>query len=68
MICGVLVLKKAILPVAWSPVWRLSIEVTAGGIIYFGILYVFYRPLLTRYLQFFLRLRKDRSEAAVVDV
>jgi teichuronic acid exporter len=68
MVCGVLLLKKSILPAAWPPVWRLAIEVCVGGIIYGGILFVFYRPLLTRYLQFFLRLRKGRGEAVEVDV
>jgi PST family polysaccharide transporter len=68
MVAGVLALKTWIVPGAWLPVWKLAVEVAAGGVVYCGILYVFYRPLLTRYLQFFLRLRKDRSEAVVVDV
>jgi teichuronic acid exporter len=68
MICGVLILKKTILPSAWPPAWRLSLEVAAGGIIYGSILYIFYRPLLIRYVQFFLRLRKGRGEPEMVDV
>ena len=68
MIVGVYALKTWLVPGAWLPIWRLSIEVAAGGIIYGGILYVFYRPLLTRYVQFFLRLRKNRGEALEVEV
>src|ERR1035437_10103026 len=68
MVGGVLVLKQWTLPGAWLPIWRLAIEVTAGGVIYGGILFGFYRPLVMRYVQFFLRLRKDREGALITAV
>jgi teichuronic acid exporter len=65
MVAGVLVLKKTVLPAAWLPIWRLAIEVSLGGFLYAGILFAFYRPLMMRYIQFFLRLRKDKDAALI---
>jgi PST family polysaccharide transporter len=46
LVAGVLVLKKTVLPAAWLPIWRLAIEVSLGGLLYAGILFGFYRPLV----------------------
>jgi O-antigen/teichoic acid export membrane protein len=60
MLCTVFLLRRA-LPAGWPPAWILTIEVAAGGAAYVGILLAFFRPLVLRYVQFFLRLRNDRG-------
>jgi teichuronic acid exporter len=67
MLCAVFLLRR-ILPAGWRPVWILAMEVAAGGVAYAGILLIFYRPLVVRYVQFFLRLRQDRGEAILTEI
>jgi teichuronic acid exporter len=68
MLCVVLGLRRWVVPASWPPVWSLTVEVAAGGAAYAGILLGFYRPLVLRYIQFLLRLRKDRAEAIVIEI
>jgi PST family polysaccharide transporter len=67
MLCAVLGLRQ-VLPAGWPPLWTLTVEVAAGGAAYAGILLGFYRPLVLRYAQFLLRLRKGRDAPIIAAV
>jgi teichuronic acid exporter len=64
----VLALRIWALPPGWPALWRLTIEVAAGGATYAGILLGFFRPLVLRYVHFIARLRKDRGTLLVPEV
>lgn len=68
MLCVVLGLRQWVVPAGWPPAWKLVLEVMAGGAVYGGILLGFYRPLVMRYVQFLMRMRKDRGETMAIEI
>lgn len=67
MVCAVFLVRRT-LPAGWPATWILVVEIAVGGAAYVAILLSFFRPLVSRYVQFFVRLRKDRGEPIPAEV
>jgi len=63
MTLGVWAERQWLIPDTYPAVWRLMIQMITGGIIYGGILLLFYRPLMMRYFHFAMRLRSAEPAA-----
>ena len=59
MLCAVFGLKRWLLPVGLPPLWSLVAQVTAGAVVYMGVLLGVYRPVVMRYVQFFRHLKDN---------
>jgi teichuronic acid exporter len=53
---------------AWSVTWSLVVQIAIGGVIYAGVLWTFYRPLVMRYAEFLLRIRRGSSAILATDI
>lgn len=59
--CGALWLATWRLPQAWPGAVRIAAEITLGAVIYAGMLAVFFRARVLRYMNFLTRLRKGKA-------
>ena len=64
MIGVVLGIRLWMLPAGLSPIWRLAIQVAAGGAVYWSILWGVYRERVLQYVRFLAQLREDRDVLA----
>ena len=65
MVLVVMGARRSLIPQQWPIQWRLVIQVVIGGLAYAGVLWTFFRPLVKRYLEFLLRIRRNRGAVAV---
>jgi PST family polysaccharide transporter len=64
MVVAIAGLKRWMVAQAWHANWMLGAQVLAGGVSYAGILLIFYRPLVMRYVEFLTRLIRNRGGMA----
>lgn len=67
MAASVLAVKAWLVPPDWPVTWRLIAEVASGGLAYAAVLLGPCRITVTKYVRFFLQLRRNR-DAALVDL
>ncbi len=58
---------RTVIPRHWPHQWSLAIQIAVGGLAYAGVLWTFYRPLVKRYIEFLVAMRRDRASAAIAD-
>jgi PST family polysaccharide transporter len=61
MALAVLAVKRWLIPVDFSTRFSLVAQIAAGGLVYAAVLFLFYRPLVMRYLQFAIRMRSTET-------
>lgn len=67
LVCAVIGVKQLI-PGGWPSSSRLVLQILTGGLSYAGILLVFYRPVVMRYVHFLWRLRQGQETPVEIGV
>ena len=68
MLVAVVWVQHATTSQAWPVTWSLVVQIAIGGVVYAGVLLIFYRPLVMRYVEFLLRIRSDRGAISATDI